>query len=56
MNSLEEVRNLPLARRSGNQIDLRNVASVTEGTALGEYDRYNMQRMRHSARTSPARV
>ena len=27
------------------QIDLRNVASVTDGTALGEYDRYNMQRM-----------
>ena len=27
------------------QIDLRDVASVTDGTALGEYDRYNMQRM-----------
>ena len=45
MNSLEEVKNLPIARRSGQQIDLRNVASVTDGTALGEYDRYNMQRM-----------
>ena len=45
MNSLEEVKNLPVARRSGQQIDLRNVASVTDGTALGEYDRYNMQRM-----------
>jgi multidrug efflux pump subunit AcrB len=45
LNSLEEVKNLPIARRSGGQIDLRNVASVTDGTALGEYDRYNMQRM-----------
>jgi multidrug efflux pump subunit AcrB len=45
MNSLEEVKNLPIARRGGNQIDLRNVASVADGTALGEYDRYNMQRM-----------
>jgi multidrug efflux pump subunit AcrB len=45
MNSLEEVKNLPIARRSGQQIDVRNVAGVTDGTALGEYDRYNMQRM-----------
>jgi multidrug efflux pump subunit AcrB len=45
MNSLEDVKNLPIARRSGRQIDLRDAASVTNGTALGEYDRYNMQRM-----------
>src|SRR5258705_12544266 len=45
MNWVEEVKTLPIARRSGGQIDLRNVAGVTDGTALGEYDRYNMQRM-----------
>jgi len=45
MNSLEEVKNLPIARRTAQQIDLRNLASVTDGTAFGEYDRYNMQRM-----------
>src|SRR4029077_20667685 len=45
MNSLEEVKDLPIARRSGRQIDLRDVASVTHGTALGEHDRYNTQRM-----------
>jgi len=45
MNSLEEVKNLPIARRSGGQIDLRDVAGVSDGAALGEYDRYNMQRM-----------
>src|SRR6201987_4423204 len=45
MDSLDEVANLPIVRRSGGQIDLRNVAGVTDSTALGEYDRYNMQRM-----------
>lgn len=45
MNSLEEVRNLPIGRSQDTQINLRNVADITEGTVLGEYDRYNMQRM-----------
>jgi multidrug efflux pump subunit AcrB len=45
MNSIEDLKNLPIAHRSGQQIDLRNLASVRSGTALGEYDRYNMQRM-----------
>ncbi|MFI5377721.1 MAG: efflux RND transporter permease subunit [Tepidisphaerales bacterium] len=43
MNSLDEVRNLPLANQPGLQ--LRQVATVSNGTVLGEYDRYNMQRM-----------
>jgi multidrug efflux pump subunit AcrB len=45
MNSLEEVRNLPVGRSQDTQINLRNVAEITQGTVLGEYDRYNMQRM-----------
>jgi multidrug efflux pump subunit AcrB len=45
MNSLEEVRNLPIGRSQDTQINLRNVAEITQGTVLGEYDRYNMQRM-----------
>ena len=45
MNSLEEVKNIPVGRSQNGQIDLRNVADVTTGTVLGEYDRYNMQRM-----------
>jgi multidrug efflux pump subunit AcrB len=45
MDSLEEVKNIPISRSQDVQIDLRNVADVTEGTVLGEYDRYNMQRM-----------
>ena len=45
MDSLEEVKNIPISRSQDVQIDLRNVADVTRGTVLGEYDRYNMQRM-----------
>lgn len=45
MDSLEQVKNIPVARNNEMQIDLRAVADVTEGTVLGEYDRYNMQRM-----------
>ena len=45
MNSLDDVKDIPIARRTGQQINLRNIAIVGDGTALGEYDRYNMQRM-----------
>jgi multidrug efflux pump subunit AcrB len=45
MDSLEQVKNIPISRSQDVQIDLRNVADVTQGTVLGEYDRYNQQRM-----------
>ena len=45
INSLEEVRILPIARRDGQQVALRDLATVSKGSTLGEYDRYNMQRM-----------
>jgi multidrug efflux pump subunit AcrB len=45
MNSLEEIRNLPVSGGNGKAALLRNVAKVSEGTMLGEYDRYNMQRL-----------
>jgi multidrug efflux pump subunit AcrB len=45
MDSLEQARNLPIVDRLGHGILLRDVASVTEGTAVGQYQRYNMQRM-----------
>jgi multidrug efflux pump subunit AcrB len=41
MNSLEEVRNIPVA----GAVQLRSVAEVSESPVPGEYDRYNMQRM-----------
>jgi multidrug efflux pump subunit AcrB len=45
MDSLEEVRNVPVVNRDGQGVLLRNVAKVTEGTAVGQYQRYNMQRL-----------
>ena len=45
MDSLEQVKNIPISKSQDIQIDLRNVADVSKGTVLGEYDRYNMQRM-----------
>jgi multidrug efflux pump subunit AcrB len=50
MSSLEEVKNIPVARvkdtaGAGGMVQLRSVAGITQGTGLGEYDRYNMQRM-----------
>ncbi|HEV2438276.1 MAG TPA: efflux RND transporter permease subunit [Verrucomicrobiae bacterium] len=44
MNSLEEVKNVPVIHPGGQSVLLRNLASVKEGTTIGEYDRYNMQR------------
>ena len=45
MNSLEAAQNLPVSFRDGKAVMLRNIASVREGTAVGQYERYNMQRM-----------
>ena len=45
MDSIEAAKNIPVAYRNGEAVLLRNVARVTEGTASGEYERYNMQRM-----------
>ncbi|HTL16822.1 MAG TPA: efflux RND transporter permease subunit, partial [Patescibacteria group bacterium] len=44
MNTVEEAQNLPITYSEGKPVLLRNIAKVTEGTAIGEYDRYNMQR------------
>ena len=45
MDSLEQVRNVPVMNHAGQGLLLRNVAKVTESTAVGQYERYNMQRM-----------
>jgi multidrug efflux pump subunit AcrB len=45
MDSLEQARNVPVMNRGGQGTLLRNVAKVTEGTTVGQYQRYNMQRM-----------
>jgi multidrug efflux pump subunit AcrB len=45
MDTVEEAQNIPITYRNGEAVLLRNIASVTEGTAVGQYERYNMQRM-----------
>jgi multidrug efflux pump subunit AcrB len=45
MTSVEEAQNLPITYRAGEAILLRNVAKVTRGATMGQYQRYNMQRM-----------
>jgi multidrug efflux pump subunit AcrB len=45
MDSLEQARNIPVMNRDGQGTLLRNVAQVAEGSAVGQYQRYNMQRM-----------
>ena len=45
MNSVEEIKNIPILTRNGQSIALRNVAQVKEDTTAGQYERYNMQRM-----------
>jgi multidrug efflux pump subunit AcrB len=44
MSSTEEVRNLAVVDRSGQSVLLRNLGKVSEGSATGEYARYNSQR------------
>ena len=43
--SLEDLKNVPVGQREGDAVLLRNVASVTPGTTVGEYERYNMARV-----------
>lgn len=43
--SLEDVRNLPVSAGGNRSVLLRNVASVTTGTTVGQYERYNMARV-----------
>jgi multidrug efflux pump subunit AcrB len=45
MDSVEQVRNVPVLDRGGQSVLIRNVARVAESTAVGQYERYNMQRL-----------
>jgi multidrug efflux pump subunit AcrB len=42
--SLEDLRNVPV-ESSESSVLLRNVATITPGTAVGQYERYNMARV-----------
>ena len=46
MNSIEEVKNIPVSTTSGRTtLLLRNIANVQNSVAAAEYDRFNSQRM-----------
>jgi multidrug efflux pump subunit AcrB len=44
MDVIEQARNVPILNRAGQEVLLRDVAKVTAGAAVGQYQRYNMQR------------
>jgi multidrug efflux pump subunit AcrB len=44
MTSPEDLKNVPMTVRDDKPMLLQTVATVSEGTTIGEYDRYNMQR------------
>lgn len=44
MTNLDELKNLPVTTRSGTPTSLRNIATLTPGTAVGQYERFNMAR------------
>lgn len=43
--SVEDLRNLPVGTTGQQPILLRSIATLKEGTAVAQYDRYNMQRL-----------
>jgi multidrug efflux pump subunit AcrB len=44
MKSLEDLRNLPISATDKAPVPLRNIAKISEGSTIGQYDRYNMSR------------
>ncbi len=44
MKSLEDLRNLPISAADKASVPLRNIAKISEGSTIGQYDRYNMSR------------
>jgi multidrug efflux pump subunit AcrB len=44
MKGVEDLLNLPVSASSGRAPLLRSFAKITEGSVVGEYDRYNMAR------------
>ena len=43
--TIEDLKNVPVATKGGDATLLRNLARVTPGTAVGQYERYNMARV-----------
>jgi multidrug efflux pump subunit AcrB len=43
--TIDDLKNVPIASKGGNALLLRTFASITPGTAVGQYERYNMARV-----------
>lgn len=43
--TLEDLGNVPVPSSSGEPVLLRNIAKISQGTAVGQYERYNMVRL-----------
>jgi multidrug efflux pump subunit AcrB len=43
--SIEDLKNVPVSAGANKSLLLRNVASIAPGTAVGQYERYNMARV-----------
>jgi multidrug efflux pump subunit AcrB len=43
--SLDDVKNVSVSAGAGKTVLLRNIASIAPGTAIGQYERYNMARV-----------
>src|SRR5262249_53451969 len=43
--AIEDLKNVPVASKNGDGLLLRNLATVAPGTAVGQYERYNMARV-----------
>jgi multidrug efflux pump subunit AcrB len=42
---IEDLQNVPVTSANGQSVLLRNLATITQGTAVGTYERYNMARV-----------
>jgi multidrug efflux pump subunit AcrB len=45
INSIESVETIPVSRGDSGHLLVGDVATISEGTTIGQYDRYNQQRM-----------
>ena len=43
--TLDDLQNLPITSGEGRAVPLRSVANISPGTAVGQYERYNMARV-----------
>ena len=43
--AIEDLQNIPISSSAGKSVLLRNLATISQGTSVGTYERYNMARV-----------